>query len=412
MTNPDRITKIRVQGMRSLADVSLPIDKMVVLIGDNGTGKSTIIEALEILHKAASRPGDFVNESIGRYHGGLLSLLRKGASELCFSVTIEGDEPKLEYMFALGFQGAETVITKEHLSVWADSNKRLPLKAIIRERNKIQIFDQSTKGLMPVEGVSSAQLVLSSFGKIGLQVAIKRTIEALEKVAVYPPFNARPMWLDNEQQQFSSMRFPISVERATKLSRLGENLANCFHTLMNERPPEVWKRVLEQAKLGLGDDLQHISLPSFPSGGRGMVELRILFGRLPEAIPASLLSDGQLAYLSFVALVELSRDRGLTALDEPETHLHPQLLVRVVWLLEGLAKERPVILSTHSDRLLDALSEPAKSVFLCELDENRSLVLKKPDSKSLSDWLKDYRGLGHLRTEGYERHIFNKLVKA
>jgi predicted ATPase len=40
----DRITELRVQGVRTLADVRLRLDGLTVLIGDNGSGKSTLIE--------------------------------------------------------------------------------------------------------------------------------------------------------------------------------------------------------------------------------------------------------------------------------------------------------------------------------------------------------------------------------
>ncbi|MBI4567293.1 MAG: AAA family ATPase [Planctomycetes bacterium] len=61
----DTVTRVRIQGMRALADVGLRTKGLTVLIGDNGSGKSTIVEALELLHKMA-RPGDFVTQSLKR----------------------------------------------------------------------------------------------------------------------------------------------------------------------------------------------------------------------------------------------------------------------------------------------------------------------------------------------------------
>lgn len=45
----DRVTWMRVRGMRSLADVELDLRGLTVLIGENGSGKSTILEAVELL---------------------------------------------------------------------------------------------------------------------------------------------------------------------------------------------------------------------------------------------------------------------------------------------------------------------------------------------------------------------------
>jgi len=110
-------------------------------------------------------------------------------------------------------------------------------------------------------------------------------------------------------------------------------------------------------------------------------------------------------------MAELHAEHGFLAFDEPESHMHPELLVRVVWLLEEIAASCPVIVSTHSDRLLDALSEPARSVVLCELDETRSTRLRRPDPAALDRWLKRYRGVGELRSQGYAPHVFQEIAR-
>jgi recombinational DNA repair ATPase RecF len=46
------ITELRIYGLRTLADVRLSLRDLTVLIGGNGSGKSSIIEACELLRKA------------------------------------------------------------------------------------------------------------------------------------------------------------------------------------------------------------------------------------------------------------------------------------------------------------------------------------------------------------------------
>jgi predicted ATPase len=96
------------------------------------------------------------------------------------------------------------------------------------------------------------------------------------------------------------------------------------------------------------------------------------------------------------------------AIDEPELHMHPMLLARVVGMMEEVAESCPVVLATHSDRLLDALSDPAGSVVLCDLDERRTTRFQRPNPERLEEWLESYRGLGSLRAEGYEAHVFDE----
>ena len=169
----------------------------------------------------------------------------------------------------------------------------------------------------------------------------------------------------------------------------------------------VWARVIQRAQLGLGHDVRDFRLT--PSG-RGEIELEVVFGSAPDApVPARNLSEGQLSYLAFIALCELETPRSLLVFDEPENHMHPALLARAIGLLEEISQSCPVIVATHSDRLLDALAQPDRSVVLCQLDETRAMELRRPNKQRLDEWMAQYRGLGSLRSEGYEAHVFDPV---
>src|ERR1700691_2399512 len=85
----DRITEVRIQGMRALADVRLPLGGLTVLIGENRSGKRTNIEPLEVLRRVAL-PGKFVVDQLIPFHGGLDALLRSGEKTLRLGARIEG----------------------------------------------------------------------------------------------------------------------------------------------------------------------------------------------------------------------------------------------------------------------------------------------------------------------------------
>lgn len=224
-----------------------------------------------------------------------------------------------------------------------------------------------------------------------------RIMEALGGIEVHVPFELRPLWQQRQLDIRIGPRWPSMIERSHRLERYALNLPNAFHELRN-LGNGVWDRVIERARLGLGDDIRDFRLS--PSG-RGSIELQVVLGSAPdEPMPAEYLSEGQLAYLAMLALVELDERRSVLAFDEPELHLHPALLSRVVWLLEDAAERAPVVLATHSDRLLDALDDPASSVVLCELDPQRAVQLRRPDAAKLADWLSSYRGLGSIRARG------------
>ncbi len=94
----NRITRIRVQGLRTLADVTLDLGGLTVLIGDNGSGKSSLIEAWEILRRAA---GENFADELQQIHGGAAGLFRFGATQLKLTVRVDAELWPLEYSFVI-----------------------------------------------------------------------------------------------------------------------------------------------------------------------------------------------------------------------------------------------------------------------------------------------------------------------
>lgn len=397
----DRITQLRISGLRAIEDLTLDLRGLTVLIGDNGTGKSSILEALELLRLAAA-PVSFVQDVISKGHGGMPALLRRGADELRLGVTIEWAGPPLVYELALRLESNTQVRLSERLGACDKSPTDEPSLLLLSDPATFLLFSGSglsNVGPRPGPG----ELALPRLGA-STSPMFQRVIDVLGGIEVHVPFETRPTWQQRELDIRKGPRWPSELEATNRLHRYALNLPNAFQQLRN-MSGEVWERVIVRARLGLGDDVRDFRLS--PSG-RGNIELEVVLGSAPDKpMPAEYLSEGQLAYLAFIALVELDERRSVLAFDEPELHLHPGLLARVVWMLEESAERAPVILATHSDRLLDAIEDPLRSVVLCDLDEHRTVRLRRPNEDKLADWLEDYRGFGSLRADGFESHVFD-----
>jgi predicted ATPase len=197
-------------------------------------------------------------------------------------------------------------------------------------------------------------------------------------------------------------RWPSRPEAHGRVKRYGQELAAALVVLRNDQ--RSWNRLITRARAALGPDLSDLLL--LPAGA-GQLDVAMKLRSRAEALPVRLLSEGQLSFLVMLAVVELGAGRTLLALDEPDIHYHPELVVNLVQILEELATECPIIVATHSDRLLDAVSDPAGAVILCDLDKDGAARLHRPQPERLADWLESYRGLGALRAEGYQPHVFD-----
>ena len=401
----DRITRIHVKGLRSLDDVALDLDGLTVLIGDNGSGKSSMLEALEAL-RYFSEPG----ASVAGFFEQHPWPIRGGHGKLTIGVEAAGDDQNsvaLRYEFTLVHNERGRIgVAAEQLLVGPLPGDNDPLVAFRRDFDSASVFDQGQRKLVRVEA-SPDHLLLSQLVNEPVregqaepqQLAVRRMGSLLRGIDVHVPFEAMAAWAARRTGRKSASREPNMLQPTRRLDLLAANLGNAYHSLKNEHGKAHWDETMEHVQLGLGRDVDDVSAIADAAGGQHAISVRYRSGGV---VPAVALSDGTLAYLAFVALARLPSQRSLLAFDEPELHMHPGLLVRVLSLFESMGRKCPVVLSTHSDRLLDALQSPANSIVLCSLDENRATRLVRPDAVMLAKWLKDYRGFGDIRATGFQ----------
>ena len=393
----DVVTRLHVAGLRCLEDVTLDTGGLTVLIGENGAGKSSLVEACELLSRVPHK--DFA-AYLDRAHGGLAALMRQGARDLVLEIETDGTHRPMRYKLVLSLRDDNYwSVTDERLDLRVASSSDEPLHVIQRIGAQARVFDQLNGRLVDVSARPDEPLLANS-GLLPQNQAIRRMVSVLERIDVQVPFNVQSHWVASGLEAQPRARRPNHLRRTERLERFADNLSNAYFHLRNDKT--AWPETLDLVRLGLGWDVD-LSLDVPPGGGA--VALQLQHRLMPRPIPLSGLSDGMMCFLAFVALARLPVQHSLLVFDEPEVHLNPALLIRVLDLFESMAETRPVLLCTHSDRLLDALREPAAAVVLMELAPGVKTRLLRPDPEELAHWLTVYKGIGDMRAQGQERLV-------
>jgi predicted ATPase len=115
-------------------------------------------------------------------------------------------------------------------------------------------------------------------------------------------------------------------------------------------------------------------------------------------IPATRLSDGTLRYLCLLAILCHPNPPPLVCIEEPELGLHPDVLPSLARLMVEASDRMQIVVTTHSDILVDAMTETPENVVVCEKSDSKS-TLSRLDANILKPWLEKYR-LGELWTRG------------
>jgi predicted ATPase len=116
------------------------------------------------------------------------------------------------------------------------------------------------------------------------------------------------------------------------------------------------------------------------------------------SIPATRLSDGTLRYLCLLSILCHPKPPTLVCLEEPELGLHPDVLPTLAELLKEASERSQIIVTTHSDVLVDALTDQPETVLVAERSATGT-TLTRLDAEKLRPWLEKYR-LGQLWTRG------------
>jgi predicted ATPase len=126
--------------------------------------------------------------------------------------------------------------------------------------------------------------------------------------------------------------------------------------------------------------------------------VQVFFTEGDFTIPATRLSDGSLRYLCLLAILCDPEPPPLICIEEPELGLHPDILPKLADHLVAASSRTQLVVTTHSDILVDAMTERPDAVVVCEKHEGKTEMrwLKRDE---LVEWLKKYR-LGQLWTKG------------
>ena len=120
---------------------------------------------------------------------------------------------------------------------------------------------------------------------------------------------------------------------------------------------------------------------------------------LLEPLVAWRLSDGTLKFLCLLAVLLDPDPAPLICIEEPEVGLHPEAIQIVADALVEASGRTQLIVTTHSEALIDALSERPGDVLITERDFDNGTQFRRLKKEQLSLWLERY-SLGQLWRKG------------
>ena len=331
------LRRLKVSGYRSIRDVDIDLGPINVVVGPNGSGKSNLYRCLYLLSAAAS--GTFARTLAEE--GGMPSVLWAGPrAKGPVRLEIEVDVEDLRFSLACGL--VPPVPGEPHHFMLDPEVKEErayilegPRRHLVLERKDRTAFARDSEGsrvTFPAE-LWSNESILS-------QVADSHRFPVLASLRTQ--FLGWRFFHQFRTDLDAPMRQPQIGIRTPVLSHDGRDLAAALQTILvignDDALIEHVDRAFPGARLEIeADEGRFRTLLHMPS--------------LMRPLDARELSDGTLRYLCLLAALLSPRPPPLVALNEPETSLHPDLLVPLAGLLKTASERSQLWVTTHSETL-------------------------------------------------------------
>ncbi len=373
------LTSIGLSNFKSYDEATLSLADLTVLIGANASGKSNLVEALQLIswlaqgRRLADLPYALEKEELA-VRGKNSELFLDKKIPLSFTCRFSNIEGELTLELYLSYRNDELVIQGESLSAdWLDSNVPFLYKVVEsadQEGDDIFVsYNNFKQGKnKPKITCTGRQAVFSQLQTPARfdnkypqsQQEIPRNAKAVQDLL------QRILFLDPVPGQMRGYSFPSEH----RLRGDGSNLSAILFKLCKSEASKT--EVLDFVKQLPEQDISEIA---FMEGPRGEVMVRLIetFGAREEIRDAAVLSDGTLRVLAIAAAL-LSVDEGsLVVVEEIDNGVHPSRAGKLLERIKAIAERRSlrVLLTTHNPALLDALPDSAvPNVTFCYRDPN------------------------------------------
>jgi predicted ATPase len=353
------IETLAISGYRSLRNLVLPLGRLNLVTGANGTGKSSLYRALRLLGDAALNT---VVASLAR-EGGLPSTLWAGPETIARSVRkgdfpVQGTPRQHSVSLKLGF-AADPYSYCIDLGYPPPAQAAFPLDpAIKREciwhgsvyRRASVLVDRNNRlvQLAPAKNEDPVLLTRELSSTDSMLAAIADPQRAPEMLAVRESIRGWRFYEGFRTDVASPVRTPQIGTFTPVLSNEGADLPAALETIRRFGDREALDRTIDDAFPG-----SRIEIDSL--GGRFEVQLR-QHGIL-RPLSAAELSDGTLRFLLWAAALLTPRPPELMVLNEPETSLHPDLLPALARLIVAASKRTQLVVVSHAQGLIQALEQ-------------------------------------------------------
>jgi predicted ATPase len=389
-----QIEAIRLKNFRTFQDVTLrDIPRFCVLVGANGTGKSTLFSVFAFLRDAMTTN---LTAALGRLGGS------RGLNEVRSRGTSGPIEIEIKLRTVLAKKRSQLITYELHIDEL--NGRPVVAREILKYRRgsggKPWHFLDFSNGV--------GEAVINELDSVADEKDLQReqqtlkspdilAIKGLAQFERFPAVVALGNLIENwhlSDFHISRARPEVEAGYAEHLSREGENLSLVVEYLFNHHH-KVFTEILNR----LQSRVPGVTKVEAKTTEEGRVLLKFQDGAFEDPFLARYVSDGTIKMLAYLVLLFDPAPHPLLCVEEPENQLYPSLLWDLAEEFRAYAERGgQVFVTTHSPDFLNAVG--LDEVFWLVKKDGYTNVHRARDDAQLKAYMAEGDQMGYLWRQG------------
>lgn len=391
-----KIVSIKIKNYRLFESLEIKdIPAFCVIIGANGTGKSTLFDVFGFLRDALKNN---IRQAL-QIRGGFNEVVTRGKEEedieieLKFRMKILETERLVTYILIVGQESKRPVIKREILRYkrgeYGSPYHFLDFQqgkgyAITNEENFEQTDEELEREQQQLE--SSDILAIKGLGQFQRFKAASAFRSLIENWHV-------------SDFHISDARGSKDALYAEHLSPTGDNMAVVAQYIYQEHP-DIFQQILKRMQ----DRVPGISQVEAKNTEDGRLILKFQDQAFKDPFIDRYVSDGTIKMFAYLILLFDPKPHPLLCVEEPENQLYPSLLHELAEEFISYAhRGGQVFVSTHSPDFLNAV--PLDSLFWLTKDQGITKIFRAADNETLKNLVQAGDLPGYLWNQGWFKGV-------
>ena len=390
------IKTFNVDNFKSLNNLSINLQPMTVIVGNNATGKSSILQAIDFVCGCVNDDFSVLLERRGWTVDNIRSkFIRSGTARISFGVEVVLEEPvntTLKWGMVL-----QPNVAKNQLHLVSE-----------------EIVDLDTKETLVQYKASAGGWIKGDKEELSIMPNFVITSSCLKVIqhlhGVESRLNRLVDFFDNSES--FEMLAPDNMRLSSRgvVKNIGETGKN-LPSFIRQMSAEQKNNFMSKLKRILGDRISDVSASVKGKPGWTLINVKEHYDTGDVEFSSKEISDGILRVLAFIAISEIEPANAIFLLDEVENGINSDYAEAMIDVLSEIYEEsrHQLVLTTHSTVFLDYV-KPEQIVLLYRDQNGSTRADNLFDSKEIRDKL-EYMYPGEILLNMSQKEIADIFLK-